>query len=121
MVNLAVNGVGCECGSLRLAPSGDLGFGEVCICSACARVFRVCVALVPLRWSELERALAGRPYDLHAFAALRDTVLASRRETLPELPLARANRWRPSERAGVAAFVVVCLIGALMLARAVWS
>lgn len=121
MVNLAVNDVACECGSTRLAPNGDIQPGGVCICASCARVFRVTVALTPIRWSELESALCDHPHDLMAFEWTRAAVPPSRRETLSELPLARAGRFRAAERSAVVLCLAFVLVVGLVIARAVFS
>jgi len=121
MINLAANGIACECGSTRLAPEG-VRQGELCICAACARVFAASVTLTPARWSEVERAFAEhRPYDLMAFEWTRNGVHPSRRETLPELPLPRARRFRAAERSGTALGLAFALVIVLVLARAVFS
>lgn len=117
MINLAGNGIECECGSTRLAPQGELQSGAVCICANCARVFAATVTLTPVRWSDVERSLATRPYDLLAFEWTREGVPASHRKTLCELPLPRRGRWRAAERSGAALGLVGLLLLALMLAR----
>jgi hypothetical protein len=121
MINLAGIGIACECGSNRLAPQGQVENGAVCICANCARVFTASVLLTPIRWSDAERALSRRPHDLLAFEWTREGVPASRRETLPELPLPRAGRWLAAERSGTALGLVLMLLLGLVLARAVWS
>lgn len=118
MLNLAGNGIACECGSTRLAPQGEVQSGAVCICANCARVFTVTVALTPARWSDVERALASRPYDLLAFEWTREGVPASRRETLSELPLPRSGRWLAAERSGAALGLVLMVLLGLVIARA---
>ncbi len=121
MITLQSNGVECECGSVRLSPIA-LEPGQVCICAACARAYRVAVALTPLRWSEVVEALDRLPYDLQAFEWIRNGVPELERRTLPELPLPRSGRFTLAERVGAGVGVaLVVLLSALMTLRAVFS
>ena len=115
MVNLADIGARCECGSNRLAPTGDLKLGAVVICAACAGCFRVTVALEGVRWSEIERELAELPYDLQAFEWTRGRVPQLERRTLAELATSAPSR-RP-ERLGVVIAILCAVLFVAAIAR----
>lgn len=120
MINLAVNAVSCECGSFRLAPHGNILPGEVCICASCARVYRVGVALTPLRWSEVEQELEHRPHDLQAFQWTRAGVPPEKRATLAEL-VERGSHFDAEARSLIALAVVVAFFLGIEVLRVVFS
>ncbi len=120
MLDLADLGVVCECGSKRLAQAGELEPGGLVICAACGHPYRVAVALVPARWSEVETELEGRPHELYAFRWHRQGVLPHARRSLAELRRT-GGRFSATDRAGVALGVVFAVVVGLVVLKAVFS
>ena len=120
MINLAESRARCECGSNRLAPVGDIEPGTLAICGACARTFRVTVALVPVPWSTVDAELELQPYELQAFRWTREGVPPELRRTLPELA-ATGGRFSAAERSAVALFVCFAVAAVLLVLKAVHS
>lgn len=144
MIKLAETGALCECGSNRLAPTGDLALGDVCICAACARTYcllsdlraptRGAVELVAVPWRVVERALEQRPHDLAAFKATWYAVSPARREAainpvsaviggsresvLAELER-RMQRMQRAENVAVGLFVCFVVIAVALILKAV--
>ena len=68
MINLAENGVRCDCGSSALGPQ-ERSPGELCICAACGRIQRVGVAVEAVPWQTAQAELNGE--ELARFEWLR--------------------------------------------------
>ncbi len=120
MINLAKNGVVCECGSKRLAPVGDLEPGSLVICGACARTHRVAIVLAPVCWSTVEEELEHKPHDLQAFQWTREGVPPALRRTLPEM-VERGRRLQRSERTQLVLWLSLFVALALVILKAVHS
>ncbi len=118
MINVADNGVTCDCGSTRTA-SADTSKGELVICATCASVYRIQMMLMPVPWSTVEHELGERSLDLAMFNWHRGGVPPALRRTLPELA-DRRGRFANVDRAGaLAGFVVLLVLVAIV--RAVFS
>lgn len=116
MINLADNGLACECGSGRLVASGSTQCpGGFCICASCGRTFRVHLALAPVAWEAC--ALDLNDVDYVAFGWTRRGLPAGALEVLQR----SGGRFTKSDRAGAALGAVFALLLLLAAARAVWS
>lgn len=120
MVDLADLGVVCECGSRRLAPAGELEPGSLVVCASCGHPYRFAVALVPVRWSEVESELEGRPHELYAMRWHRQGVVPHARRSLAELRRS-GGRFTASDRAGVVLGATLVLLLVLVILKAVHS
>lgn len=139
MVKLAEIGVLCECGADRFAPTGPWKNGEVCICAACARTFRVAASLERVPWVTVKHTLAERPHDLRAFEATWNAVPEAMRHSGPgaygsatiepvsgvigtnvqDFLADRAGRFDRAERWAVALFVAVVVLAIFLILKAV--
>ena len=119
MINLAENGVTCDCGSYRLAPA-KLPPGELIICGACAKTFRVELCLTPVPWSVVEEHFGSRMADMCAFDWHRNGVKPAARRTVAEIAARDAMTAR-IDRYGTVGGVLFVIAVLGFIARAVFS
>ena len=113
MINLAENGVSCDCGSNRLAPA-IVATGEPVICTECARCFTLGVTLTPVPWAAV--ALQLGEHDLQAFEWHRNGVPLEEQRTLlmTTPPASRGPEHWGTVAAGVV-LVVLAFVGRAVL------
>jgi hypothetical protein len=89
----------------------------VIICAACARTFRIDLAVVPVPWSVVVETFEHRPHDLLAFEWMRNGV----RKPEPAEAIAYLQRTKDKfpnvERAAVGVVLALVVASILTLLR----